>query len=125
MIVGLVGVAITRRPVRKKAAFILAVAVLATAIPPVTGGIEITLLCNMLFYAACWLIPYYVAAGAVRALWGLCWRACPLCAAKVAGSTAAKSATVMLIAIASGIRWESGIDRRPLCGSSGRAGWAG
>ena len=80
LIVVLVGVAITRRPARKKATLILTVAVLATIVPLVTGGIEIAYLCNMLFYAACWLIPYYVAAFAVCALWRSCRRACPLCA---------------------------------------------
>jgi hypothetical protein len=100
MIVGLAGVAITRRPVRAKTAYILAVAVAATIVPLITGGIEIVYLCNMLFYAACWLIPYYVAAGAVRALWRLHLRAFPSCAANVAGSAAAKSAVMLLMAVA-------------------------
>ncbi|MFZ1935523.1 MAG: DUF1559 domain-containing protein [Thermoguttaceae bacterium] len=100
MIVGLVGVAITRRPVRAKMVYILAVAVAATIVPLITGGIEIVYLCNMLFYAACWLIPYYLAAGAVRAVWRLHLRAFPSCAANVAGSAAAKPAAMLLIAVA-------------------------
>ena len=101
LIVGLLGVVITRRPTGKKVAFILTVAVVATVVPLIVGGIEIACLCNMLFYAACWLIPYYVAAGAVRALWRLHLRAFPVHVADVAGS-AAKPIAVLLMAVAIG-----------------------
>ncbi len=73
---------------------------LATIVPLLTGGIEIAYLCNMLFYAACWLIPYYVAAFAVCALWRSCRRACPFCAPSTTSATAVKSATMLLIAVA-------------------------
>jgi hypothetical protein len=101
MIVGLIGLVITRRPVHTKVTYILAIAVVATIVPLIFGGIEIALLCNMLFYAACWLIPYYVAAGAVRALWRLHWRMWSPTATNVAGA-AAKPAAMLLIAIAVG-----------------------
>ena len=58
--VGLVGVAMTRRPARKKTAFILGVAIVATLLPLVTDSIEVAQVCNMLFYAACLLVPYYL-----------------------------------------------------------------
>ena len=100
LIVVLVGVAITRRPARKKATLILAVMAAATIVPLLTGGFEIAYLCNMMFYAACWLIPYYVAAFTVRALWGSCRRAYTACEPGAAGATATKSAAMLLFAIA-------------------------
>ena len=59
--VGLAGVAMTRRPARKKTVFILIVAIVATLLPLLTASIEVAQVCNMLFYAACLLAPYYLA----------------------------------------------------------------
>ena len=99
LLVGLIGVAITRRPMRKKTAFVLTVAVLATIVPLATGSIEIAELCNMVFYAACLLALYYLVVGASWTLLALCRRLCPCCTAKAVCSTAAKSsATVLLMA---------------------------
>ena len=67
--VGLAGVVMTRRPVRKKTVYVLIVAIVATLLPLMTAGIEVARVCNMLFYAACLLAPYYLAAGLVR--WGV------------------------------------------------------
>ena len=81
--VGLYGAAITRRSVRKKAEFILVVAVITTLIPMATDSIELAELCNMLFYTACLLVPYYLLAAVVRWLFGLCCQACARCASKL------------------------------------------
>ena len=69
--VGLAGVAMTRRSARKKTAFVLIVAMVATLLPLMIAGIEVAEACNMLFYAACLLVPYYLAAGLVR--WAFAW----------------------------------------------------
>ena len=63
---GLIGVAITCRPARKKTAFVFVVALLATLVSLATGSVEITTVCNMVFYAACWLVPYYLVVGVLR-----------------------------------------------------------
>ena len=71
LLVGLIGVAITRRPARTKIAFLLAVAVLATLVPLAVDSIEAAYVCNRMFYAVCILALYYLAAGAVRRLGGV------------------------------------------------------
>ena len=81
--VGLVGVAMTRRPARKKTAFVLIVAMVATLLPLVIASIEVAEVCNMLFYAACLLVPYYLAAGLVRWAFAWCCRKWAWCAALV------------------------------------------
>jgi len=63
------GVALTTRPLRRKAAYVVGVGVLATLVPVVTGRIELALAVNGAFYAACLLIPYYLAAHVVRWVW--------------------------------------------------------
>ena len=104
LLVGVIGVAITRRPARRRAAYIVAVALLATIVPLVVGGIEVVVLCNMLFYAVCLLIPYYLVVNIVRMLVASCGRCCSSCAAKTAGrAAAAKSpAAVLIVAFAIG-----------------------
>ena len=79
--VGLAGVAMTRRPARKKIAFIFLVAVVATLLPLVIASIEVAEVCNMLFYAACLLAPYYLAAGLVRWAFARCCHKWAWCAA--------------------------------------------
>ena len=81
--VGLAGVAMTRRPARKKTVFILIVAMVATLLPLVIASIEVAEVCNMLFYAACLLVPYYLAAGLVRWAFAWCCRKWAWCAALV------------------------------------------
>ncbi|MEA3367330.1 MAG: hypothetical protein U9R68_04365, partial [Planctomycetota bacterium] len=65
-----VGVALTTRPFAQKAAYVVGVGVVATLVPVVTGRIELALAVNGAFYAACLLIPYYLAAHVVRWVWG-------------------------------------------------------
>ncbi|MFO8012460.1 MAG: hypothetical protein R6X20_04045 [Phycisphaerae bacterium] len=64
------GVALTTRPFGSKAAYVVGVGVVATLLPVVTGRIELALAVNGAFYAACLLVPYYVAAGVGRWVWG-------------------------------------------------------
>ncbi|MBN2559659.1 MAG: hypothetical protein JXQ75_01845 [Phycisphaerae bacterium] len=71
LIVGLVGLAWTGRPVRTRAMYILIVALVATLLPLIAGLPELIDLCNKCFYAACLLVPCYLVASAVRwlAMW--------------------------------------------------------
>ena len=60
------GVALTRRPVRQKAALVLGLALAAALIPLAWDTVSMANLCNGVFYAASLLVPYYLAAGLVR-----------------------------------------------------------
>ena len=60
------GFALTTRSVARKAAYILGVCLVATLIPVITMRVELAMVLNASFYAACLLIPYYLAAGAAR-----------------------------------------------------------
>ena len=70
LVVFVIGLALTTRPLRQKLAYVVGVGVLATLVPVVTGRIELALAVNGAFYAACLLVPYYLVAGAVRWVWG-------------------------------------------------------
>ena len=61
-----VGLALTGRPFGRKAAYIIGVGLVATLLPVITGRIELALVVNGAFYAACLLIPTYLAAHVVR-----------------------------------------------------------
>ena len=77
--VGLFGVAMTNRPVRRKISFIFAVALLSTLLPLVWDDLAIVRTCNMVFFAAAILVPYYLLAGLLKwSLHGLC-RAVVMC----------------------------------------------
>lgn len=58
----LYGVMLTNKSAARKIRFIVGVCLAATLIPLVTGWFELTQLVNSAFYAACWLIPYYLVA---------------------------------------------------------------
>jgi len=64
------GLALTLRPAAARAAYVVGVALVATLIPVITGRIELAMVVNGAFYAACLLIPYYLLAGCVRWLGG-------------------------------------------------------
>jgi hypothetical protein len=98
--VGLIGAAMNRQTVRKKTAFILTVAIVATLVPLATNSIELAQVCNMLFYAACLLVPYYLLAGLVRWLLGPVCRMCKWWAAKLARTPAAPAIILLLLFIA-------------------------
>jgi hypothetical protein len=67
LLVFLRGVMLTGQPRRQRLGFVAVVLVASFALPlvvPWTG--VIAPLCNMAFYAACWLVAYYLAAGIVK-----------------------------------------------------------
>jgi hypothetical protein len=88
---GLWGIAITRRPIRQKAALVIAAGLAAAVLPLVWDNVAVAWMSNMVFYAASLLVPYYLLAGAVR------W-----VAAKFARHLAVAGAAVLLVAIACG-----------------------
>ncbi len=87
--VALVGIALTNRPAGRKVLYVLAVGLVATLVPVVTGRIELALAVNASFYAACLLVPYYLVVGVVR------W--CVRQGRRVAGALA-PAATVLVAA---------------------------
>ncbi len=98
--VGLFGVAMTNRPVRRKISFIFAVALLSTLLPLVWDDLAIVRTCNMVFFAAAILVPYYLLAGLLKwSLHGLC-RACCSCA--VPSKVVAAGLLVVLLAALAG-----------------------
>ena len=66
LIVLLLGMAITNRPVRQKAALIVGLALVSAIVPLVWDTASTARICNGVFYAACLLAPYYLVAGLVR-----------------------------------------------------------
>ncbi len=62
----LVGAAMTVQPVGRKVGYIIIVALVATLVPVITARIELALITNGMFYAACLLVPYYLVAAFVR-----------------------------------------------------------
>jgi hypothetical protein len=60
------GLVLTTQPVARKTAYVVGVALVATLIPVITGRIELALIVNGAFFAACLLVPYYLVAGAAR-----------------------------------------------------------
>ncbi len=96
LVVFVTGVAVTSQPVRTKAAYVVGVGVLATLVPVITGRIELALAANAAFYAACLLVPYYLAAGAVRWTYGKV-------ASRVRSWTAPVPAAVLVAAVLVGL----------------------
>ncbi len=60
------GVALTRRPVRQKVALVLGLGLASALLPLAWDTVSMAELCNGVFYAASLLVPYYLAAGLVR-----------------------------------------------------------
>ena len=60
------GMALTRRPVRQKIALVLGLGLASALLPLAWDTVSIAQLCNGVFYAASLLVPYYLAAGMVR-----------------------------------------------------------
>jgi hypothetical protein len=69
----LIGVALTRRPVRTKLGYVILLAIIATLVPAVLDSVAVAWVSNLLFYAACWLVLYYLVAGLLRCI---CRRVC-------------------------------------------------
>ncbi|MCX5675809.1 MAG: hypothetical protein NTX87_12460, partial [Planctomycetota bacterium] len=62
----LVGLVMTTRSAGRKTAFVIGVALVATLVPVITGRIELARVTNGMFFAACLLVPYFLAAALVR-----------------------------------------------------------
>ena len=62
----LVGAAMTGARAGRKVGYVLGVALAATLLPIVSGRLELAMVVNGMFYAACLLIPYYLLAAFVR-----------------------------------------------------------
>lgn len=62
----LVGLTLTRLPLRTRARYVALVAAAATVAPVLFGGVEWTYLANPAFFAASLLVPYYAAVRGVR-----------------------------------------------------------
>lgn len=72
VLVVLTGLAITRRSASAKVRLVLAVLALSGGLPILAGwNAAVALPCDMAFYAAVALVPYYLAAAGIRRLW--CW----------------------------------------------------
>jgi autotransporter-associated beta strand protein len=90
----LVGLAMTNRPVSQKVRLIILVGLLATLIPLAFDDLEVARACNMLFYAASLLVPYYLLAGLAKWLCGAICRCC--CAARPGGAVTTAATTILL-----------------------------
>jgi len=64
----LLGVALTTRPVRQKVAFVFGLALLSSLLPLAWDTVSFARICNGVFYAASLLVPYFLAAGALRGI---------------------------------------------------------
>ncbi|NQU21976.1 MAG: hypothetical protein HQ567_11890, partial [Candidatus Nealsonbacteria bacterium] len=94
--VGLVGLAMTNHPTRRKMRWIVLVALPATLLPLGFDDVELAQICNMLFFAAILLVPYYLAVAVVRRCMARC--AC-CCRAITTQAAAATTATILLAAM--------------------------
>ena len=93
LVVILIGLAMTNQPVGRKVRLVIVVGVLATLIPLAFDNLELARVCNMLFYAASLLVPYYLLAGLVKWSIGAIRRMC-----STARPSAAAAATMLLLA---------------------------
>ncbi len=103
-----VGLALTARPAAAKAAYVVGVGLVATLIPVITGRIELAMLVNGAFYAACLLILYYLVAGCVRWFVGKARGTFAPPATAAAGMVLAIAAGVLLAGGASAVADEKG-----------------
>ena len=94
--VALLGLAMTNRSVTAKARLIVIVALVATLAPLPFNCVAAVRICNMIFYAAALLVPYYLAAGAAKWLYRLLLRAC-----SALGLKAVVGATIVVLAACS------------------------
>ena len=97
--VGLAGLAMTNRPVRRKISFLFAVGLVATLLPLISDGLEAAEIGNMVFYAVSLLVPYYLLAGLLKWCIGGC---CRVCGCTLASRAAATGLMIVLLAAAAG-----------------------
>ncbi len=91
----LLGVALTRRPVRQKVALVLGLALASALVPLFYDTVSMAMLCNGVFYAASLLVPYYLAAGLV------CWILGRLrgLASRITGTGSAAATVALVLAL--------------------------
>ncbi|MBN2580417.1 MAG: hypothetical protein JXB10_15645 [Pirellulales bacterium] len=91
----LIGAVLTCRSCRVKTWYVVACLALATLIPILWDCTATADVCNMLFFAAAWLIPYYLAAALVRKLTACC-RTSGWCCSKPAATAGLLLAMLLL-----------------------------
>ncbi len=65
----LIGVLLTGRPARTKATYVIFIAAVAALLPQVSGrGQELGDVCDLAFFAACLLVPYYLVAALMKSI---------------------------------------------------------
>jgi hypothetical protein len=103
----LAGMALTRQTVARKTAYVIGVGLVATLVPVIPGPIELALVFNGAFWAACLLVPYYLAAGAAR------WMAAAL--RRLFTPHAAAGTAVLVVAAMLGVggAWAEAADAPP------------
>ncbi len=94
--VALLGVALLNRRASTKISYIVVVILLATIAPLVTGRPELAHVTNRVFYAACLLVPLYLAVGLARMTIRALIAALPKASRHAPGATAA----LLLLAVA-------------------------
>ncbi len=94
LIVLVVGVALRKQPVGRKAAYVFGVAIIATMVPMLAFEVELALIFNGAFYAAAIVGAYYLAAGIV------CWVSRRF-SSKIASAVAALVLAVIIVGFGS------------------------
>jgi hypothetical protein len=112
--VGLVGVARTNRSVRAKTALVLGIGLVAVLVPLVWDNAALAWVCNMLFFAASLLVPYYLLVGLVKWLVAGMRRTPPSTAQRVVVAATAMVLIACLLAQA-GNAGESGNGKLETC----------
>jgi autotransporter-associated beta strand protein len=90
------GMAMTRRPVRQKAAFVLVLALASALLPLAWDTVSFARICNGVFFAASLLVPYYLLAGLIR--WIL--QGLRALANRLTGPTSASAAASIVLVLA-------------------------
>ena len=92
LLVGLLGIARTNRPVMAKVRFVVVAGLVAGVVPLVVNHTQLAEAANTVFFVVSWLVPYYLAAGLMKWI-----------AARVRGAAAwlqKAVATAMLLVVA-------------------------
>jgi hypothetical protein len=103
-----VGIALTRATARRKTVFVVIVILAALALPPLTGWTqELGNVFDAAFFAACLLVPYYLAVALIR------W-ACNCCGCcNVTSRSAATVAGMLLLTLLPGVLADRALAQNP------------
>jgi hypothetical protein len=94
LLIGLAGFVLTSRPVKTKFVFVVSVMAAALLLPLVTGWVhELGRTCDLAFYAACLLVPYYLAAAVLK------WLGCKVHSLATRRRTAPSAAAAVTAAL--------------------------